>query len=66
MLELRSFQSLIGRTTRNIVAQAVDAMCKTCMGSGAIVAASEVAVEMSKKTMLLSIFCDLFPDKAEN
>jgi hypothetical protein len=62
MLELRSFQSLRGRINRNITAHVVDTVCKTCVGSGAIVAASEVAVEMSSsETMLLSILCEVIP-----
>ena len=47
MLELRSFQSLAGRIKRNIAAQLADTACKMCVGLNAIVAASEVAVDMS-------------------
>jgi hypothetical protein len=38
MLELRSFQSRTGRISKNVVAQTVDTVCNTCVGSGAIVA----------------------------
>lgn len=38
ILELRSFQSRTGRINRNVVAQTVDTVCNTLVGSGAIVA----------------------------
>jgi hypothetical protein len=46
MLDLRSFQSLTGRTNRNIAAETVDTASNTFVGSRAIVPASEFAVEM--------------------
>ena len=47
MLESRSFQSLTGRINRNITAQVVDTIYKTCVGCVAIAAALKVGVEVS-------------------
>jgi hypothetical protein len=46
MLELRSSQSLTGRINRNIAALIVDTVSNAGVGSGDMVAASAVAVEI--------------------
>jgi hypothetical protein len=62
MLELRSSQSLTGRINKNIAALIVDTVSNAGVGSGAMVAASAIAVEIdSSESKLLSTIYEIMP-----